>query len=135
MDQIASSTAPSNSAKSRVPVYEVIVRDLIDFGVTDCFGLTSDDTLGLTAALDANGVRVWSARHESSVVMAADGYSSASGNVGLAIIGRGPAAANCMHGIMAAAGRCRECEDAPRRIAPRFHTRQRSGRSWLRFVP
>jgi len=63
----------------------------------------SDDTIGLVVALDALGVRFHAIRHETNSVLAAEGYASATGRLGVAIIGRGPAAANGMHGIVAVA--------------------------------
>jgi thiamine pyrophosphate-dependent acetolactate synthase large subunit-like protein len=85
------------------PVYELLAEDLVRFGVKTGFLLMSDDTLGLCASMDAAGIELCSPRHETNVVLAAEGYAAATGSLGLAVIGRGPAAANGMHGIMVAA--------------------------------
>jgi len=86
-----------------IPVYEALAQAIYSLGVTACFGLMSEDTLALIVALDSLGVRFCAVRHETNAVLAAEGYASASGRLGIAIIGRGPAAANGMHGIMVAA--------------------------------
>lgn len=96
-------TIGRSSAERRVmPVYQALADDIRRLGVKHCFGLMSDDTIGLVVALDAIGVPVHAIRHETNAVLAAEGYASASGCLGVAIIGRGPATANGMHGIMAA---------------------------------
>jgi thiamine pyrophosphate-dependent acetolactate synthase large subunit-like protein len=55
----------------------------------------------LVVALDAIGVTFNAIRHETNAVLAAEGYAAATGRLGIAVIGRGPAAANGMHGIVA----------------------------------
>ena len=84
-----------------IPVYQGLAEDIRNMGVEQCFGLMSDDTIGLVVALDALGVTFNAIRHESNSVLAAEGYAAATGRLGVAIIGRGPAAANGMHGIVA----------------------------------
>lgn len=98
---IAKPPHPDSTAR-RVPVYQALAEDIRRMGVEQCFGLMSDDTIGLVVALDALGVRFNAVRHETNAVLAAEGYASASGRLGVAVIGRGPAAANGMHGIVAA---------------------------------
>ena len=98
----AAATAPQANASTRVvPVYQQLAEDIRRLGVEQCFGLMSDDTIGLVVALDALGVPFNAIRHETNAVLAAEGYASATGRLGVAIIGRGPAAANGMHGIVA----------------------------------
>ncbi len=84
-----------------MPAYQALAEDIRDWGVEQCFGLMSDDTIGLVVALDALGVTFNAIRHETNSVLAAEGYAAATGRLGVAIIGRGPAAANGMHGIVA----------------------------------
>lgn len=92
------------SARSRdIPVYQLLAEDLAHFGVETCFYLMSDDTIGLCVAIDATGIRLIAPRHETNTVLAAEGYAAATGKLGVAVIGRGPAMANGMHGIMVAA--------------------------------
>lgn len=92
-----SSGLPTTPDRS-VPVYEALAHDIKSRGIDSVFGLMSDDTALLIATLDAIGVRFYSARHENNAVAMAEGYASATGRLGVAIIGRGPATANAMHG-------------------------------------
>lgn len=84
------------------PVYELLAEDLQNLGVDTVFGLMSEDVCQLIVTLDARGVRYCGARHESQAIAMAEGYASASGRLGVAIVGRGPALSNAMHGVMAA---------------------------------
>ena len=86
-----------------VPVYQILADDLKALGVDTVFGLMSDDICQLFATLDAIGVRVVGARHETNAVMMAMGYAAATGQLGVALIGRGPAMANAMHGTISVA--------------------------------
>ncbi len=95
-------TFPQSGSPSAILVYQALAEDIRRLGVEQCFGLMSDDTIGLVVALDALGIRFNAIRHETNAVLAAEGYASASGRLGVAVIGRGPAAANGMHGIVAA---------------------------------
>lgn len=87
----------------KAPVYELLAEDIVRYGIKTGFFLMSDDTLGLCASMDAAGIELIAPRHETNVVLAAEGYAAATSSLGLAVIGRGPAAANGMHGIMVAA--------------------------------
>ena len=86
-----------------IPVYQILAEDIQGLGVDSVFGLMSDDICQLVATLDAIGVRFIGARHETNAVMMAAGYAAASGKLGVALIGRGPAMANAMHGTISAA--------------------------------
>lgn len=81
-----------------VPTYEALAHDIKRSGIDSVFGLMSDDTALLVTTLDAIGVRFYAARHENNAVSMAEGYAAATGKLGVAIIGRGPATANAMHG-------------------------------------
>lgn len=83
-----------------LPVYQILAEDIKALGVDTVFGLMSDDICQLFATLDAIGVRIVGVRHESNAVMAAMGYAAATGKLGVALIGRGPAMANAMHGTI-----------------------------------
>lgn len=83
--------------------YDYVAQQLKALGVTHAFGLMSDDTLWLIAQLDSIGITYVSARHESNAVAMAEGYASAAGRLGVAIVGRGPALTNSMHGAAYAA--------------------------------
>ncbi|MBI5275185.1 MAG: thiamine pyrophosphate-binding protein [Burkholderiales bacterium] len=81
-----------------VPVYEALAQDIKAMGVEAVFGLMSDDTALFVAMLDSVGVRFHGARHENTAIGMAEGYAASSGKLGIAVIGRGPATANGMHG-------------------------------------
>jgi len=80
------------------PVYELLARDLKAAGVDHAFGLMSDDTALFVTSLDACGVVFHAARHENLAIAMAEGYAAATGRTGVAVIGRGPAMANSLHG-------------------------------------
>ena len=83
---------------STIPAYEALANDIKSLGVECAFGLMSDDTARFVTTLDAIGVQFHGARHENNAAAMAEGYAAATGKVGVAVIGRGPAAANALHG-------------------------------------
>ncbi|HEY4039802.1 MAG TPA: thiamine pyrophosphate-binding protein, partial [Burkholderiaceae bacterium] len=83
-------------------VYQILAEDIKALGIDAVFGLISDDICQLVATLDGLGVRFYGVRHETNAIMMAEGYASTTGRLGIAMIGRGPAMANGMHGLMAA---------------------------------
>ncbi len=85
-------------ATSKLPTYAALAHDIKSSGIEVVFGLMSDDTALFVTTLDALGVRFYAARHENNAIAMAEGYSAATGKLGVAIIGRGPATANGMHG-------------------------------------
>ncbi len=88
------------AAIRRVPAYEALAADIKRRGIDAVFGLMSDDTALFVTSLDSMGVRFYGARHENNAISMAEGYAAATGKVGVAIIGRGPATANAMHGAV-----------------------------------
>ena len=85
------------STDKLLPTYEALAYDIKSRGIDTVFGLMSDDTALFVTTLDAIGVRFYAARHENTAVAMAEGFASATGKLGIAIIGRGPATANAMH--------------------------------------
>lgn len=81
----------------RVPTHQVLAEDIKALGVEQVFGLMSDDTAVFATALDSCGVRFYGARHENNAVAMAEGFAFATGGLGVAVIGRGPATANSLH--------------------------------------
>jgi acetolactate synthase-1/2/3 large subunit len=81
-----------------VPAYEALAADIKSLGIECVFGLMSDDTALLVTSIDSMGVRFHGARHENNAVSMAEGYAAATGKLGIAILGRGPATANGLHG-------------------------------------
>src|SRR5689334_21260904 len=85
-----------------MPVFQALAEDLHAMGVRAVFGLMSDDTAVFAVTLDGLGVRFVGARHENNAIAMAEGYAYATGELGVAIIGRGPATANGLHAAVAA---------------------------------
>ena len=83
---------------STVLTFEALAGDIKSLGIECVFGLMSDDTARFVTTLDAVGVRFHGTRHENNAAAMAEGYAAASGRLGVAVIGRGPAAANALHG-------------------------------------
>jgi acetolactate synthase-1/2/3 large subunit len=88
----------ADGRQRRVPTYQILVEDIKALGVEQVFGLMSDDTAVFATALDSSGVRFYGARHENNAIAMAEGYAYATGGLGVAVIGRGPATANGLHG-------------------------------------
>ena len=83
---------------------EIIVRTLIEQGVTDVFGYPGGQILNVYDALykysdEINHVLT---AHEQGAAHAADGYSRATGKVGVCIATSGPGATNLVTGIATA---------------------------------
>ncbi|CAN5353863.1 thiamine pyrophosphate-binding protein [soil metagenome] len=95
----ASNASPSGT-QQQVPAYEVLAHDIKAMGVETVFGLMSDDTALFVTTLDSMGVHFNGARHENNAISMAEGYACATGKLAIAILGRGPATANCIHGAV-----------------------------------
>ena len=85
-----------------MPVFHALAEDLHALGVRAVFGLMSDDTAVFAVTLDGLGVKFVGARHENNAIAMAEGYAYATGELGVALIGRGPATANGLHAAVAA---------------------------------
>src|SRR5262245_27120422 len=89
--------------ESRIaPVFQILAEDLHALGVRTIFGLMSDDTAVFAVTLDGLGVKFVGARHENNAIAMAEGYAYSTGELGVALIGRGPATANGLHAAVAA---------------------------------
>src|SRR5215467_9603055 len=86
----------SATSTGKALVYQVLAEDIRAMGIEAAFGLMSDDTALLATALDTAGVRFYGARHENTAITMA----YAAGRIGVAVIGRGPALANGLHGAV-----------------------------------
>jgi len=89
--------APVGGRPRRTPAYQALAEDIKALGVEQVFGLMSDDTAVFATALDSSGVRFYGARHENNAIAMAEGFAYATGGLGVAVIGRGPATANGLH--------------------------------------
>ena len=97
MDTAIAQTGGAVTAAQPVPVHRLLAQDIRGLGIDTVFGLMSDDTAVLITSLDAAGIRFLGARHENQAVAMAEGYAAATGGLGVAVIGRGPASANGLH--------------------------------------
>ncbi|WIM12863.1 thiamine pyrophosphate-binding protein [Enhydrobacter sp.] len=94
---ILQSEGPDDIRHRRASTYQVLVEDIKALGVEQVFGLMSDDTAVFATALDSAGIRFYGARHENNAIAMAEGFAYATGGLGVAVIGRGPATANGLH--------------------------------------
>ncbi len=83
---------------------EIIVNTLIEQGVTDVFGYPGGQVLNIYDALYKNQDKINHilTAHEQGASHAADGYSRATGKVGVVITTSGPGATNIVTGIATA---------------------------------
>src|SRR5712671_2411578 len=84
-------------------INERIAQELKRQGVRAVFTLMSEDTAKLIVEVDRAGIPLYSTRHDSTAVGMADGYARASGEVGVAIVGRGPGLTNSLNPLITAA--------------------------------
>ena len=82
---------------------QAIVELLEAEGVEVCFGLPGVHNLALWEALRESSIRLVGVRHEQAAAYAADGYSRASGRLGVALTTTGPGAANTLAAVGEAA--------------------------------
>jgi glyoxylate carboligase len=99
-EEIEMNTA--TTAGRRMPTYRALAQDLKNLGVDTVFGLMSDDTALFAVEIDTLGIAFYGGRHENNAIAMAEGYAYTTGKLGIAIIGRGPAAANGLHAAVSA---------------------------------
>ena len=75
-----------------------LVDALSELGVELVFGLPGVHNLAIWKALAVSPIRLVSVRHEQTAAYAADGYSRATGKLGVALVTTGPGAANTLGG-------------------------------------
>lgn len=86
-----------------VSSYAEVLAELQAQDVRDVFGLMGDDTALFVSTLVAStDIRYVAARHEASCVGMADGYSRATGRVGMAVLSQGPGLTNAITAILTA---------------------------------
>jgi thiamine pyrophosphate-dependent acetolactate synthase large subunit-like protein len=83
-----------------VTVADAFARALGRWGVEVVFGLLSDEIMDLVVSLEAAGIQFVGARQETQAVLMAEGFSFASGRLGVAAIGRGAATTNALSGTI-----------------------------------
>jgi acetolactate synthase-1/2/3 large subunit len=108
---------------------EEVAKNLKTLGVRQVFTLCADQTNGLLNALAAEDIRIVGARHESAAVLMADGWSRATGEIGVAIVGGGPGFVNSVTGFAVS-----QSAATPVVVIsgiPPVHTRERNGHQIL----
>jgi tartronate-semialdehyde synthase len=85
-----------------VPAMQAVVKVLESEGVTTAFGIPGAAILPLYDALRGSRIRHLTVRHEEGATHAADGYSRATGRIGVAIGTSGPAGTNMVTGLYTA---------------------------------
>jgi acetolactate synthase I/II/III large subunit len=86
-----------------VSINERIADELLRQGVRAVFTLMSEDTARLIVEIDRRGIPLYGTRHDSTAVGMADGYARTSGEVGVAVVGRGPGLTNALNTLVTAA--------------------------------
>jgi len=84
-------------------VYEAVAEEFRRAGVERVFGLMGEDVAKLMIEFDRLGVEYVAARHENQAVAMADGYSRASGGLGVALVTSGAGFTNALTLITTAA--------------------------------
>jgi acetolactate synthase-1/2/3 large subunit len=84
----------------------VVSRALRRHGIRTVFALAGASHTHLLDALDRDGVRIVSGRHESGTIAAADGYARISGRIGVALVIADQGMPNAITGIAAAYQAC-----------------------------
>ena len=121
--------------------FERIADALAEAGVNCIFGVLGDDTGPLIVATSERGIRYIFARHENQAVAMADGYSRATGRIGVVTVTGGPGFSNAITAINSAhRGKSRVCilvgtgNVAEDDLEPGA-IRSTPPASWLKFFP
>ena len=81
---------------------ELLARALANEGVKFVFGLPCPEIDPLLAALEANGIRFVTVRHEAAAVHMAEGLYKTTGQVAVVLGNPGPGSANLLPGVLTA---------------------------------
>lgn len=84
--------------------HQALTRELLALDTRAVFGVMGEDTAALTADLIAAGIPYLGARHEAGAVAMADGWSWATGGVGVCMVTRGPGFTNAATALRSAVG-------------------------------
>jgi pyruvate oxidase len=87
-------------AGSATTVSDVMVAELVAWGVTIVFGLPGTSSLGIVEAIRKNpGIRYIVVRHEENAAMAASAYNKLTGKIAACVTIAGPGATNLATGL------------------------------------
>jgi tartronate-semialdehyde synthase len=87
---------------TRIPAMQAVVKVLESEGVDTIFGIPGAAILPFYDALRESSIRHLTVRHEEGGTHAADGYSRATGRIGVAVGTSGPAGTNMVTGLYTA---------------------------------
>jgi tartronate-semialdehyde synthase len=87
---------------SSMPAMQAVVEVLESEGVDTIFGIPGASILPFYDALRGSSIRHLTVRHEEGATHAADGYSRATGRIGVAVGTSGPAGTNMVTGLYTA---------------------------------
>lgn len=82
--------------------YDAIADTLAQGGIQRIFGVLGDDTAPLMVATSQRGIRYYPVRHENQAIAMADGYSRATGRIGVATVTGGPGLCNGLTALFTA---------------------------------
>ncbi|HEY7900388.1 MAG TPA: acetolactate synthase 3 large subunit [Caulobacteraceae bacterium] len=92
---------PADQAEEILTGAQIVVRALVDQGVTDLFGYPGGAVLPIYDALfHEPRLRHILVRHEQGATHAAEGYARSTGKVGVVLVTSGPGATNAVTGIV-----------------------------------
>ncbi|GAA1288483.1 thiamine pyrophosphate-binding protein [Saccharothrix xinjiangensis] len=92
---------PGDPGASHADAWHALADYLAQAGPPVLFGLPGDDLAAL-AAVDSRGLRLVLCRDQRNAVFMATGYALGSGGPGVCVIGKGPAVANAVTGLVEA---------------------------------
>jgi thiamine pyrophosphate-dependent acetolactate synthase large subunit-like protein len=92
----------ATEAASTVKVNEALAEAMGSAGVRSIFSLIGDESAEFVAHATARGINLFTTRHETGTVGMADGYARMSGDVGVAVVARGPGLTNALTSIICA---------------------------------
>ncbi|HEY1561000.1 MAG TPA: acetolactate synthase 3 large subunit [Caulobacteraceae bacterium] len=93
--------APTEQAEEILSGAQIVVRALVDQGVTELFGYPGGAVLPIYDALfHEPRLRHILVRHEQGATHAAEGYARSTGKVGVVVVTSGPGATNAVTGIV-----------------------------------
>lgn len=85
-----------NGSQNQMQISDVIIRYLVEEDVDTLFTLMAEDVMGITATVQAewgDDVNVVETRHEQIAMAMADGHARSTDDIGVCVVGRGPAIA------------------------------------------
>jgi acetolactate synthase-1/2/3 large subunit len=85
-----------------VRVCESIATHLVERGVRSVFSLPAGEILPILLELQHRGIAIHRTRHEHAAIGMADGFARTSGQLGVALVGRGPGLTNGINALITA---------------------------------